>query len=103
MGRGTRGGPVATLRGAVVVRTFWILLAVVAAVSLIVLLRKKSSACDETCDVCEGCGEILSCPFECCPCHCTIGSLLMLASGVVALWGGGLAAVGWLVLSLTRS
>jgi hypothetical protein len=86
--------------------TLWIFLALAAAVSLITLLLVKSRTCRDACDGCEGCEgccEILWCPFECCPLHCATGWLPLLVIGVLALWGGGLAAAAWLVLSLVRS
>jgi hypothetical protein len=85
------------------VRTFWILLAVVAAVALIFLLRAKSRTFREAdCDCCDCC--CAECCCECCPFDCCCPfSLQMFVIGVVALWGSGLTAVGWLVLSLVRS
>jgi hypothetical protein len=75
------------------VRTFWILLVLVAALSLILLLRAKSSAFRESWE--------LACFFDCCLFDCcTIGSLFVIC--VVALWGGALAAVRW-QLSVVRS
>lgn len=74
----------------------WIVLGVVVALFILMLLM-KSKAC--TC-----CGEMECCCDcgECCDC-CTLSSVPMFVIGVVALWGGGLAAVAWLVLSLVRS
>ncbi len=96
--------------------TFWIVLIIAAVPFFVLLLFAKSRTCRdncdpcqrcegccETCDGCEGCCEILWCPFECCPLHCTIGSLPLFVLTVVVLWGSGLAAVAWLVLSLVRS
>ena len=70
--------------------TVWIVLGVVVALFILVLLI-KSKACT-CCGDCDCCGEC-----------CTVASLPMFVIGVVALWGAGLAAVGWLVFSLVRS
>jgi hypothetical protein len=75
--------------------TVWIVVGVVVVLFILALLIKsKACTCCGDCDCCCECGD--------CDC-CTITSLPMFVIGVVALWGGGIAAVGWLVLSLVRS
>jgi hypothetical protein len=72
--------------------TFWIILGVVVVLIIIGLLAKSGAcgACD-CCDDCSGC------------CDCTLSSLPMFVIGTVALWGGGLATVAWLLVSLIRA
>jgi hypothetical protein len=85
------------------VNIFWIIVAVVAAVSLVILLRPKSRGVRETDYCCECCCADCCCELGCGAFNCcTLSSLPMFVIGVVALGGGGLAAVGWLVLSLAR-
>jgi len=72
--------------------TVWIIVGVVV-VLFILLLLMKSKACGD-CDCCCECGEC---------CNCTLSSLPMFVIGTVALWGGGLAAVAWLVVSVVRA
>jgi hypothetical protein len=90
------------------VRTFWLVVAVVAAISLIIVLGSRSRArrgadykvsdCCIDCCCAECCTDLACGAFNC----CTVSSLSMFVIGVVALWGGGLAAAAWLVLSLVR-
>ena len=76
--------------------TIWIIVGVVVVLFILaVLVNSRACACCGEMECCCDCGE-------CCDC-CTLSSLPLFAIGVVALWGGGLAAVGWLVLTLVRS
>ena len=72
--------------------TFWIILGVVVVLFIIMVLAKSKAR--SGCDCCCECGEC---------CDCTLSSMSMFVIGTVALWGGGLAAVAWLVFSLVRA
>jgi hypothetical protein len=75
--------------------TVWIVVGVVVVLFVLLLLIKSRACC---------CCAEMECCCDCGDCDCcTITSLPMFVIGVVALWGGGLVAVGWLVLSLVRS
>ena len=79
--------------------TVWIVVGVlVALIILFVLIRMK--ACGDCCNCCGDC----ECCCECGDCDCcTITSLPMFVLGTTLLWGGGLVALGWLVISAIRS
>jgi hypothetical protein len=72
----------------------WIVVGVIVALFVLVLLIKfeACSSCFDCCGCCSECGDC-----------CTVSSLPLFLIGVVALWGSGLAVVGWLVLSVIRS
>ena len=76
--------------------TFWIIVGVLAVLIVLAILI-KSKACGGCCDCCGDC----DCCCECGEC-CTVSSLPMFVLGVIALWGGGLTAIGLLVYSAMR-
>jgi len=76
--------------------TFWFFLIVIVICGIALALAKSGACGNNTCEDCACCCA----GTECC---CATASLPMFVIGVLALWGGGLAAIAWLVVSLVRA